>query len=92
MPPYELGNYFVMGYPPPNGSIVDLFADIFGPAPRYLVGLELMGLTVFGLIYLSVPGQEAAGEARRAAKNRLSGQGRYRRPNTATPISSSPAT
>ncbi len=52
LPPYEPGNYFVIGYPPPNGSIIDLFADIFGPAPRYLVGLEVMGLAVFGVLYL----------------------------------------
>lgn len=49
-PPYELGNYFIMGYPPPTGSIIDVFASIFGPAPRYLVGLELMGAVVLAAI------------------------------------------
>lgn len=39
-----------MGYPPPSGSVVDLFARLFGPAPRYVVGLELMGLAVFLLL------------------------------------------
>jgi hypothetical protein len=28
------------------------FASIFGPAPRYLAGLALMGLALFGLLYL----------------------------------------
>ena len=55
IPPYEVGNYFAMGYPPPNGSVIDVFANVFGPAPRYLVGLELMGIVVFALIYLPYP-------------------------------------
>jgi hypothetical integral membrane protein (TIGR02206 family) len=55
VPPYDPGNYFVLGYPPPTGSVVDLFAEIFGPSPRYVVGLELMGLAVFGLLYLPWP-------------------------------------
>jgi uncharacterized membrane protein YwaF len=49
-PPYELGNYFAMGYPPPNGSIIDVFAAVFGPAPRYLAGLVLMGIGLIGII------------------------------------------
>ncbi|MBE3132012.1 MAG: TIGR02206 family membrane protein [Acidobacteria bacterium] len=52
LPPYEVGNYFMMGYPPPTGSVIDVFASIFGPAPRYLAGLALMGLALFGLLYL----------------------------------------
>ncbi len=55
IPPYDMGNYFVLGYPPPTGSIVDVFADIFGPSPRYVVGLELMGLAVFLLLYVPWP-------------------------------------
>ncbi len=55
LPPYDPGNYFVLGYPPPTGSIVDLFSDIFGPSPRYVLGLELMGLVVFGILYLPWP-------------------------------------
>jgi hypothetical integral membrane protein (TIGR02206 family) len=55
LPPYDPGNYFVLGYPPPTGSIVDLFSDIFGPSPRYVVGLELMGLAVFLVLYAPWP-------------------------------------
>jgi hypothetical integral membrane protein (TIGR02206 family) len=55
VPPYDPGNYFVLGYPPPTGSLVDLFSDIFGPSPRYVLGLELMGLFVFGILYLPWP-------------------------------------
>ncbi|RKX80319.1 MAG: TIGR02206 family membrane protein [Spirochaetes bacterium] len=51
VPPYERGNYFITGYPPPTGSIVDLFAKIFGPSPRYIIGLELMGIAVFLLLW-----------------------------------------
>jgi hypothetical integral membrane protein (TIGR02206 family) len=55
MPPYDPGNYFVLGYPPPTGSVVDVFAEVFGPSPRYVVGLELMGIAVFLLLYLPWP-------------------------------------
>lgn len=54
-PPYELGNYFIMGYPPPTGSIIDAFADLFGPSPRYLLGLELMGAVLLAVMYLPYP-------------------------------------
>jgi hypothetical integral membrane protein (TIGR02206 family) len=52
IPPYVPGNYFVLGYPPPTGSVVDIFARIFGPSPRYVIGLELMGLAVFIVLWL----------------------------------------
>jgi hypothetical integral membrane protein (TIGR02206 family) len=68
VPPYDPGNYFVLGYPPPTGSVVDLFAEIFGPSPRYVVGLELMGLAIFGLLYLPWP------ISRLARRRRLNGQ------------------
>jgi hypothetical integral membrane protein (TIGR02206 family) len=53
--PYDMGNFFTIGYPPPQGSVIDLFATVFGPSPRYLIGLELMGAVLFGLIYLPYP-------------------------------------
>lgn len=65
-PPYELGNYFIMGYPPPTGSIIDVFASIFGPAPRYLVGLEIMGAGVLAVITLPYWVRWLAGKWRRA--------------------------
>jgi hypothetical integral membrane protein (TIGR02206 family) len=49
-PPFEPANYFVVGYPPPDGSVVDLFVEIFGPSPWYVIGLEIMGLVVFALL------------------------------------------
>lgn len=55
IPPYELGNYFIMGYPPPTGSVIDVFAAIFGPAPWYLAGLILMGVVLLGILYLPYP-------------------------------------
>ena len=68
IPPYDAGNYFVLGYPPPTGSVVDVFADMFGPSPRYVVGLELMGIAVFLLLYLPWP------IARRLAARRAAGR------------------
>ncbi|MDP3179850.1 MAG: TIGR02206 family membrane protein, partial [Spirochaetaceae bacterium] len=52
VPPYAPGNYFLLGYPPPQGSIVDLFAQIFGPSPWYVIGFEIMGIGVFGILWL----------------------------------------
>jgi hypothetical integral membrane protein (TIGR02206 family) len=68
IPPYDAGNYFVLGYPPPTGSLVDVFVEVFGPAPRYVVGLELMGIAVFLLLYLPWP------IARRLAARRMEGR------------------
>lgn len=39
-----------MDYPPRNGSIIDVFAAAFGPAPRSLVSLILMGIGAMALI------------------------------------------
>jgi uncharacterized membrane protein YwaF len=36
--------------PPPDGSIIDFFVEIFGPSPWYIIGLEIMGLVVFALL------------------------------------------
>ena len=55
IPPYDPGDYFVLAYPPPSGSVVDLFSDLFGPSPRYVVGLEAMGLAVFAVLYAPWP-------------------------------------
>ena len=55
IPPYEPANYFAMGYPVPTGSIIDTFADIFGPSPRYGIGLALMGIALFALLYAPFP-------------------------------------
>lgn len=52
LPPYEVGNYFVLSYPPVTGSLVDVFVGIFGPSPWYFIGFELMGLAVFCILTL----------------------------------------
>jgi hypothetical integral membrane protein (TIGR02206 family) len=52
VPPYAPGNYFALGYPPPTGSPIDLMVSIFGPSPRYIVGLEIMGILVFVILWL----------------------------------------
>lgn len=52
IPPFQRGNYFVIGFPPPTGSIVDILAQIFGPAPWYALGLEILGLALFLTMWL----------------------------------------
>jgi hypothetical integral membrane protein (TIGR02206 family) len=51
-PPYAPGNYFAIGYPPPTGSPIDLLVRLFGPSPRYVIGLEIMAVLVFFLLWL----------------------------------------
>jgi hypothetical integral membrane protein (TIGR02206 family) len=55
IPPYEPSNYFMIAYPPPTGSIIDTFADIFGPSPAYGIGLIMMGIVLFSVLYLPFP-------------------------------------
>jgi uncharacterized membrane protein YwaF len=55
IPPYDVANHFVLGYPPPTGSVVDVFAEVFGPLPRYVIGLVCMGIIVLTLLYLPWP-------------------------------------
>lgn len=52
LPPYEVGNYFFMTYPPVDGSVIDLFVAWFGPAPWYMIGVTLMAVIMFSAVYL----------------------------------------
>ncbi|MEI8094628.1 MAG: TIGR02206 family membrane protein [Spirochaetales bacterium] len=52
LPPHDPGNYFVLSFPPPEGSPVDLLARVFGPSPGYIVGFELLAAAVFTLFWL----------------------------------------
>jgi hypothetical integral membrane protein (TIGR02206 family) len=69
-PPYEVGNYFMMGYPPPTGSVIDAFAAIFGPAPWYLAGLALMGLALLAVLTLPYSVKTVLRRRRAAAARR----------------------
>jgi hypothetical integral membrane protein (TIGR02206 family) len=55
IPPYEPANYFFVAYPPPTGSIIDTFANIFGPSPAYIIGLVILGAVLFALLYAPFP-------------------------------------
>ena len=55
IPPYDIGNYFAIGDPSPNGSLIDVFSGIFGPSPRSFVALELVGAVLLGFMYLPCP-------------------------------------
>jgi hypothetical integral membrane protein (TIGR02206 family) len=70
-PPYEVGNYFIMGYPPPTGSVIDVFASIFGPAPWYLAGLALMGLALLAVLTLPYSVKAVVRWRRAAAARRV---------------------
>jgi hypothetical integral membrane protein (TIGR02206 family) len=52
IPPYAPGNYFAIGYPPPTGSPIDLLVQIFGPSPRYIIGLEILAILIFLILWL----------------------------------------
>jgi hypothetical integral membrane protein (TIGR02206 family) len=45
-------NYLYVNGPPPFPTMVDFLIGIFGPWPRYLLGLELIGWLSFGLVWL----------------------------------------
>jgi hypothetical integral membrane protein (TIGR02206 family) len=75
IPPYDPGNYFVLGYPPPTGSVVDVFARVFGPAPRYVIGLEAMGLAIFLVLLAPWPIARLA-SMRRSLRYTASARGR----------------
>jgi hypothetical protein len=36
-------------------DIVSVFAAIFGPSPRYVIGLEIVAIAVFALLYVPWP-------------------------------------
>ncbi|MCL2671845.1 MAG: TIGR02206 family membrane protein [Clostridiales bacterium] len=42
LPPYEAGGYFYLAYPPISGSLIDVFVDLLGPSPYYMIGLLLL--------------------------------------------------
>ncbi len=52
IPPYEVGNYMFIGYPPLGGSAIDMMVDIFGPSPYYYAGMLVLGVIVFTILYL----------------------------------------
>ena len=66
VPPYEPANYWIMAFPPPTGSVVDIFAEWFGPSPRYAIGLALMAIVLFTILWLPFPIRRAI-RARRSA-------------------------
>jgi len=42
LPPYEVGGYYYLAYPPVSGSAIDYLVDIFGPSPYYIFGMLLL--------------------------------------------------
>ena len=44
-------NYMFLMGPSPNPSLIDLFISIFGPPPLHIIGFELMGMAMAGLLY-----------------------------------------
>lgn len=52
VPPYELGNYMFLSYPPTGGSAIDILVDIFGPSPNYIIGMALLAAGLYSLFCL----------------------------------------
>ena len=70
LPPYEAGSYFFLLYPPVDGSAIDILVDIFGPSPRYIIGLMILSLIVFHI--LVVPFRIAALFGKKSCKEIIS--------------------
>jgi hypothetical integral membrane protein (TIGR02206 family) len=49
---YTGGNYVYLNHPPSDPSIIDLFIEIFGPHPWYIIGMELTGVASFVILIL----------------------------------------
>lgn len=45
-------NYMFVSHKPVSKTIIDLFIQIFGPHPRYIIGLELMGIITITILYI----------------------------------------
>lgn len=52
LPPFEAGNYMFLSYPPTGGSMIDMLVDIFGPSPFYIIGLEILGVLIYIILWL----------------------------------------
>jgi len=46
------GNYVFVNRPPSDPSIIDLFVEIFGPHPWYIIGMEVTGVATFVLMMI----------------------------------------
>jgi hypothetical integral membrane protein (TIGR02206 family) len=51
-PPYDVGNYMFVMYPPLGGSPIDLMKDIFGPSPWYMIGLIILTAIFYILFWI----------------------------------------
>ncbi len=52
IPPFEPGNYMFLSYPPTGGSLIDMLVMIFGPSPYYIIGLVIVGVLIYVLMWL----------------------------------------
>ena len=50
-PPYEVGNYLFISYPPTGGSAIDMMVKILGPSPWYIIGFNVLGIIVFSMLW-----------------------------------------
>ena len=51
-PPFEPGNYMFLSFPPTGGWLIDLLVEIFAPSPYYIIGLEVVGVLVYIILWL----------------------------------------
>ena len=51
-PPYDVGNYMFVVYPPLGGSPIDFVENLFGPSPYYIAGLVLLAVVIYLVFWL----------------------------------------
>ena len=51
IPPYEPGNYMFLSYPPTGGSAIDMLVSVFGPSPYYIIGLILLAMAIYLVLW-----------------------------------------
>ena len=47
-------NYLFINYPPPGPTLIDLLVEIFGPHPRYIIGMELIAIITYIILLIPV--------------------------------------
>jgi len=69
LPPYEVGGYFILAFPPVSGSIIDYLVEIFGPSPYCIIGLFFLAPVFQGVLMLPIWLADRIRGKARASKN-----------------------
>lgn len=52
LPPFEVGNYMFLSYPPTGGSAIDIMVQVFGPSPYYIIGMGVLAVILYSITWV----------------------------------------